>query len=135
MQNMSGGKTALGLDTNVGALICYIGNLVCSLGLIYSIIVVVTDKTNKLARFHAFQSILLSAAGLVIGLPVYIIMMMGLFIDARIGLPVISGLMGLVLFALCIAILVFWVMAAIKAYNGQIYKIPVIGNFADKFSS
>jgi uncharacterized membrane protein len=135
MQNMSGGKTALGLDTNVGALICYVGNLVCSLGLIYSIIVVVTDKTNKLTRFHAFQSILLSAAGLVIGIPVYIVMMVGFFIDAKIGLPVITGLSGLLLFALGIAILVFWVMAAIKAFNGQIFKIPVIGNFADKFSN
>jgi uncharacterized membrane protein len=132
---MSGGKTALGLDTNVGALICYVGNLVCSLGLIYSIIVVVTDKTNKLTRFHAFQSILLSAAGLVIGIPVYIVMMVGFFIDAKIGLPVITGLSGLLLFALGIAILVFWVMAAIKAFNGQIFKIPVIGNFADKFSN
>jgi uncharacterized membrane protein len=132
---MSGGKTALGLDTNVGALICYVGNLVCSLGLIYSIIVVVTDKTNKLTRFHAFQSILLSAAGLVIGIPVYIVMMVGFFIDAKIGLPVVTGLSGLLLFALGIAILVFWVMAAIKAFNGQIFKIPVIGNFADKFSN
>jgi len=26
-------------------------------------------------------------------------------------------------------------MAAIKGYGGQIYKIPVIGNFADKYSS
>lgn len=135
MQNMSGGKTALGLDANVGALICYIGNLVCSLGLIYSIIVVITDKTNKLTRFHAFQSILLSVAGLIIGIPVYIVMMVGVFIDAKIGLPVITGLSGLVLFALCIAILVFWVLAAIKAYNGEVYKIPIIGNFADKFSS
>lgn len=132
---MSGGKTALGLDANVGALICYIGNLVCSLGLIYSIIVVITDKTNKLTRFHAFQSILLSVAGLIIGIPVYIVMMVGVFIDAKIGLPVITGLSGLVLFALCIAILVFWVLAAIKAYNGEVYKIPIIGNFADKFSS
>ena len=132
---MSGGKTALGLDTNVGALICYVGNLVCSLGLIYSIIVVVTDKTNMLTRFHAFQSILLSAAGLVIGIPVYIVMMVGFFIDAKIGLPVVTGLSGLLLFALGIAILVFWVMAAIKAFNGQIFKIPVIGNFADKFSN
>src|SRR4029078_8337098 len=66
MQNMSGGKTALGLDNNIGALICYVGNLVCALGLIYSIIVLVTDKSNKLPRFHAMQSILLSASAFVI---------------------------------------------------------------------
>ncbi|MEJ7698532.1 MAG: hypothetical protein WKF71_02635 [Pyrinomonadaceae bacterium] len=65
MQNTNG-KTALGLDANVGALICYLGNLICALGLIYSIIVLVTDKTNKLTRFHAFQSILLTAVGFII---------------------------------------------------------------------
>lgn len=63
MQNTNG-KTALGLDNNVGALICYVGNVICALGFIYSIIVLVTDKTNKLPRFHAFQSILLSVVGL-----------------------------------------------------------------------
>ena len=135
MQNPSAGKTALGLDNNVGALICYIGNLVCALGLIYSIIVVVTDKVNKLPRFHAFQSILLSAAGLVIGIPLYIVMFIGFFVDAAIGLPIVTGLMGLVFLALGIAVLYFWVMSAIKAYNGEIFKIPVVGNFADNWSN
>ena len=135
MENPSAGKTALGLDLNVGAGICYVGNLVCSLGLIYSIIVVVTDKVNKVPRFHAFQSILLSAAGLVIGIPLYIIMFIGFFIDAKIGLPIFSGLMGLVILVLVIAILYFWVMSAIKAFNGQIYKVPFIGNMADNWSN
>lgn len=131
---MSGGKTALGLDTNVGALICYLGNLVCALGLIYSIIVLVTDKTNKLTRFHAFQSIFLTVTGFVIGIPIYIVMIVGVFIDAMIGLPLITGLSGLLLFVLVIALIVFTVLAAVKGYGGQIYKIPVLGNFADKYS-
>jgi hypothetical protein len=28
MQNMSGGKTALGLDANIGAMLCYLANLI-----------------------------------------------------------------------------------------------------------
>lgn len=135
MQNMSGGKTALGLDANIGALLCYLGNLVCALGLIYSIIVLVQDKTNKLVRFHAFQSIFLSLTGLVIGIPFYIILFVGIFIDAKIGFPLITGIIVLILIVISIALLVFTIMAAIKAFNGQIYKIPVIGNFADKYSS
>ena len=135
MQNMSGGKTALGLDANVGALICYLGNLVCALGLIYSIIVIIQDKTTKLTRFHAFQSILLSAAGLVIGIPLYIVLFVGIFIDAKIGFPLITILISLLWLVIFLAMLVFLIMAAVKAYNGEIYKIPVIGNYADKFSS
>ena len=134
MQNMQG-KTALGLDANVGALLCYLGNLVCALGLIYSIIVIVTDKTNKLTRFHAFQSVFLTLTGIVIGIPLYIIMFVGIFIDARIGAPLISGLMGLVLMVFGLAMFVFTVLAAIKGFQGQIYKVPIIGNLADRYSN
>ena len=64
MQNMSGGKTALGLDTNVGALLCYLP--VCLISLIYSIIVLVTEKDNKFMRFHAFQSLIISVIYIVV---------------------------------------------------------------------
>jgi uncharacterized membrane protein len=135
MQNMQG-KTALGLDANVGALICYLGNLVCALGLIYSIVIIVTDKTNKLTRFHAFQSVLLTVAGIIIGIPLYIILLIGFFaIDTQIGAPIISGLMMLVLTVFGLAMFVLTVLAAIKGFQGQIYKIPIIGNLADKYSN
>ena len=63
------GKSALGLDANVAAGLCYVANFVCYLGIVMAIIVLVTDKVNKLARFHAAQSLLLIAANLVILLP------------------------------------------------------------------
>jgi len=135
MQNMSGGKTALGLDANVGALLCYLANIVCYLGVVYSIIVLVTDKSNKLTRFHAVQSLLLIATMIVVGIPLYIVMFVGVFIDAAIGLPLVSGLSGLVIGVLCIAVLVFTIISAIKAYGNELYKVPVIGNFADKWSN
>src|SRR5688500_9591145 len=134
MRNMSGGKTALGFDNNLGALICYLGNLVCALGLIYSIIVVATDKVNRLPRFHAFQSIFLTVASIIISIPLYIIMFVGVFVDASIGLPIISGLISLVALVFGLGVLFFVVMAAIKAYGGEFYKIPVIGNFAEKYA-
>ncbi len=135
MQNMSGGKTALGLDANVGALLCYLLNVVCYLGVVYSIVVLVTDKANKLTRFHAVQSLLLLATMIVVGIPLYIVMIVGVFIDAAIGLPVISGLSGLVIGIIGIAVFVFTIIAAIKAYGGELYKVPVVGNFADKWSN
>jgi uncharacterized membrane protein len=131
MQNMSGGKTALGLDANVGALICYLGNLICALGLIYSIIVLVTDKTNKLTRFHAFQSILLSAAGVVIG--IVFGMITGVAAAANSG--ILSSLGGLLYFVIAIAVFIGMIIAAIKAYQGEIYKLPIIGDLADKWSN
>jgi uncharacterized membrane protein len=137
MQNM-GGKTALGLDSNVGALICYLGNLVCYLGLIYSIIVIVQDKTNKLVRFHAFQSILLTLAPIVVLVIYFILAAIGVAIDSAIGVPIFSIIAMILYFVLMIAFIamfVFMIIAAIKAFNGQIYKIPIIGNLADKYSN
>jgi uncharacterized membrane protein len=134
MQNMSGGKTALGLDSNVGALICYLGNVICALGLIYSIIVIVSDKSNRLPRFHAFQSVFLTVAMIAIMIPLYIVMFVGVFIDAGIGFPIISGLMSLLMMIIGIGSLVFVILAAVKAYNGEFYKIPLIGNLAEKYA-
>ncbi len=65
------GKTALGLDKNVGSLLCYLP--VCLISLIYSIIVIVSDKENKDVRFHAFQSILLTVLYIVVIVLVQII--------------------------------------------------------------
>src|SRR5512141_1176129 len=134
MQNMSGGKTALGLDNNIGALICYVGNLVCALGLIYSIIVLVTDKTNKLPRFHAMQSILLSAVWLVLFLPGYFIAMALFFMNSTIT-SLLGSLVWLVLLVIGLALCVLMIIAAVKAFNGETYKIPVLGNFADQWSN
>ena len=57
MQN--DGKSAFGLDPNVAAGLAYVP--VCLCHLIFSIVILATDKTNKLARFHAVQSLLISA--------------------------------------------------------------------------
>ncbi|MGI8641421.1 MAG: hypothetical protein ACR2MG_15925 [Pyrinomonadaceae bacterium] len=138
MQNMNG-KTALGLDTGIGVLICYFGNLACGLplGLIYSILVIVQDKTNKVARFHAFQVLFLQVAGIVISIPIAILVFVAMFLDTAIlGFPsLFTGVLGLVALGLSIGILYFVIMAAIKGYGGEIYKIPVVGNFAEKYSN
>jgi uncharacterized membrane protein len=133
---MSGGKTALGLEANIGAMACYLANLIpccVPLGLVYSIIVIVQDKTNKLARFHAFQSIILSVVGVIVGILINVFLQIsfnaGGIISMLFGLiGGISGLVGLVIFVAII-------YTAIKAYQGEIFKLPVIGDMADKWSN
>lgn len=132
------GKTALGLDANVGAMLCYVANIVCYLGLIYSIIVLVQDKTNKLVRFHAWQSILLFIVPIITLIVYMILAAIGVAIDSAIGVPIFSIIAMLVYFVILLAFLaafVFMILSAIKAYNGEIYKIPIIGNMADKYSN
>ncbi len=128
---MSGGKTALGLDNNVGSLVCYL-NICLPIGLIYSIIVLVTDKTNKLPRFHALQSLLLSAAAIVIIVAVEIFSGIVTVITRS---SVLGLLMSLVIFVIAIGILAATIFAAVKAYGGDLFKLPVIGDMADKWSN
>ena len=45
------------LDSNVGAMLCYILNFACCLGLVLSIVFLVTEKENRFVKFHAVQSL------------------------------------------------------------------------------
>jgi len=135
MQNMSSDKSALGLDANVVAGLCYVGNLVCALGLILSIVTIATDKTNKLARFHAFQSIFLSVLGFVLAFVYWIVAVVGIILDRSLGFPIFSLLLTLVVLLIALVLFIGIVFAAIKAFQGQIYKLPVIGKFADQYSN
>lgn len=124
------GKSVFDLDANLVALLCYIGNLVCALGLILSIIVIIQDKDNKLARFHAFQSILLSVLGIVImvGLQIFA----GIF--AALDLGIITLLIVPIYLIVALLFLIAVIFAAIKGFQGQIAKLPIIGNLADGWS-
>jgi len=128
MQNMPGEKTALGLDTNVGAMLCYLP--LCGVSLIYSIIVLVTDKTNKIMRFHALQSLLLIGA-YIVGL-VAIVIVAGILSQIS---GILGGLFGLLYFVVILAFLALAILGCIKAYQGKDFKLPVIGDMADKWSN
>lgn len=129
MQNMNGGKTALGLDANVGAMLCYLP--ICAISLIYSIIVLVTDKTNKTVRFHAFQSLLLTGAYIV---AIIAIMIVGGVIIGATNSGMLASLVSLVYGLVVLLFLGLMIFGCIKAYQGGSYKLPVIGDMAEKWS-
>lgn len=122
------GKTALGLDNNVGSMVCYL-NICLPIGLIYSIIVLVTDKTNKLPRFHAMQSLLLTAALVIIGIVLGLVL--GVFMAVTKSPMMGFGFNGL----FSLAVLGLSIFLAIKAYQGDMLKLPVIGDLADNWSN
>lgn len=128
------GKSSLGLDANVVAGLCYVANFVCYLGVVLAIITLVSDKVNKLARFHAAQSLALIAANLIIVLP-------GYFIAIALGLmnstitSLLAVIVWLIIAVIGIALFVFMIISAIKAFQGEVYKVPFIGEFADKWSN
>jgi uncharacterized membrane protein len=129
-----GGKTSfMNLDSNLGAMLCYILNFVCCLGLVLSIIFLVTEKENRFVKFHAVQSLFLAALQIAVGLVIGIlglILSLGLnaFDMAWLAWILILGLR----FILLLIFLALWIMGGIKAYGGQWYKLPIIGEFAWK---
>lgn len=128
MQNMNG-KTALGLDSNIGAMLCYMP--LCGISLIYSIIVLVTDKTNKNVRFHAFQSLLLTAAYIV---GIFVVVAVGGVLIGVTGSGILGSLVGLIYVILILGFLILMILGCVKAFQNSSYKLPVIGDMADKWS-
>jgi len=124
-----GGKSALGLDANVAAMLAYLP--ICLVGIVVSIIIIVTDKTNKLARFHAFQSLLLMAIAVV----VYFVLGIFMGVAAAANSSAIVLLSSLLYFVVLIGLLGVVILCMVKAYQGQHFKLPVIGDLADKWSN
>jgi len=126
------GKSSTGLEENVAALLSYI------FGWLSGLIFFLMEKDSKLVRFHAMQSILLNALVIVASIALYIVMMVLFLILSQVSgaLSAIVGLLSVVVWLVfSAAVLVAWVMCLIKAYNFQFYKLPVIGDFAEKFSA
>jgi len=106
-------KTESGLQENVAGLLCY--TLLWVSGLIFYLI----ETDNKFVRFHAVQSMIvfgfLNIAGIVFGWIPWLGWIMGSFV-------------GLLVFVL-------WIVLMVKAYQGTMYKLPVVGDLAEKWSA
>lgn len=129
-----GGKTSfMNLDSNVGAMLCYIANFLCCIGLVLAIVFLFTEKENKFVKFHAVQSLFLAALQIAVGIIIEILAAILGLILGMIKLGFLAGLLSWGFSILVFAIfLIFWIIGGIKAYGGQWYKLPIIGEFAWK---
>ncbi len=81
------------------------------------------EKQNRFVRFHAMQSILISLAEFVLAWALNIIL----------SLPIIGLLSPLVWTLYGIGTFVLWIFMMINAYQGRYYKLPFIGDYAERF--
>jgi uncharacterized membrane protein len=124
------GKSSTGLEENLAALLSYV------FGWLSGLIFLLIEKDSRLVRFHAMQSILLNVCVAVVAFVLWIVMFILLLVISQISgsLSTIMGLLfTLVWLAFSVGILIAWVMCLIKAYQSQFFKLPVIGDFAEKF--
>ncbi|HEY0723702.1 MAG TPA: DUF4870 domain-containing protein, partial [Pyrinomonadaceae bacterium] len=102
-------------------------------GLIFFLI----EKDSRLVRFHAMQSLLLQVVFVVLAIVIWVIVFVLVIIASQVsGLlsTLVSIVATLIWIVLILGIVVAWIMCLIKAYQSQYFKLPVIGNFAEKFS-
>jgi uncharacterized membrane protein len=116
------GSSNLGIAPNLGGLLCYAP---CCIGLVFSVVVAVVEKQSRFLRFHAFQSLLLHGASLVVLLAIQVVGMILSTISGMLGflISLLSGLVGLGLLGLTIFLM-------IKAYNNEEYELPQLGQMA-----
>jgi uncharacterized membrane protein len=114
-------KTALGLEENIEAALCYLGIWVT--GLIFYFV----DDKNKAIRFHAAQSVL-------VFLPLSILggIFSGFFGIFNYG----PGLYFLwwISWLFWALVVILWIILMLKAFQGQKLKLPVVGDLAEKYS-
>jgi uncharacterized membrane protein len=106
-------KTGSGLEQNLAGALCYV------LGWLTGIIFLIIEKDNKFVRFHAVQSIIVFGVISVVQIILWII-------------PVIGWILGTLL---AVATFILWILLMYKAYQGQIYKLPMAGDIAEKHSN
>ena len=105
----SKGKTSTGLEPNIAGLLCYV------VGWITGIIFLVLEKDNQFVRFHAIQSIVVFGAATVLGWIFAVIPVLRLFVPWLIS----------------VAAFILWIILMVKAYQGQMYKLPIAGDIAE----
>ncbi|MCK5258796.1 MAG: hypothetical protein KAJ69_04690, partial [Thermoplasmatales archaeon] len=123
-------KSAMRLEENVASALCYV--LIWLTGIIFFFM----EKENKTIRFHAMQSILtfipLSILGWIlgwIGAP-----SVGWGSYGYYGYSYNPGIPALLWLSWAIWAItgLLWLILVFKAYKGEKFKLPVIGDIAEK---
>jgi uncharacterized membrane protein len=112
-------KTSMGLDENVAGALCYV------LGFITGIVFLVMEKDNKFVKFHAVQSIATFLPVMVIGWIITSILW---------STPMMWWLAGIISMLISLVELILWLVLMMKAYQGEKFKLPIVGDIAEKQS-
>ena len=115
MENKDLGTTSTGIQPNVAGLLSYL------LGWVTGLIFFLIEKDNKFVRFHAMQSMIVFG-----GLTIFNIVFSMI-------LSILRIYFGFFFFQLIwLAAFVLWIVLMIKAYQGEKFKLPVVGDIAEQ---
>lgn len=101
--------SSTGLDPKLAGVLCYL------LGILSGVAFLVIEKDSAFVRFHALQSTLTFGALIVAQVVVR-------------WIPVLGSILG---FLLTLVGIVLWLHLMYRAYQGQWYKLPYIGDLVE----
>ena len=108
---------------NVAGALCYVFGLVT--GILF--LVLAPYNQNRNIRFHAFQSIFLQIAWIVLWIVLTVIT---LPLNA---IPILGAMISILLhFLLFAGGVIIWLYLMYKAYNGEKLVLPIVGPIAEK---
>src|SRR5438270_7458530 len=117
------GPSSIGMDPKVSA---GLGYLIFIVGLIFFFI----EKQNCFVRFHTFQAILLAISLFVLFFVIIFAGIAAAFVN--------GGLAGLIFslgnLVVWVGGFIAWLMGMINAFQGKYFKLPVIGDLAERWS-
>ena len=113
---------ATGMADNVAGMLAYIT-------IIPAIIFLIVEpyNRNRFVRFHAWQNIFLHLAAIVMWIALMILTV------AASVVPIVGHLIVMLLgLVVWVGFFVVWIVLLIKANQGQMYKLPFLGDLAEK---
>jgi uncharacterized membrane protein len=127
-------ESGTGLEENVAAALAYV------LGFVSGIVMYLLEPDNPTVRFHAVQSIVVSA-GIFVVLVVLNVISAFLAAASSVGGPgssiafgLIGGLFGLVSLFVWLASLALWIYLIVRTYQERNPRIPVASEIADRYA-
>lgn len=112
-------ETKLGVSENIAGLLAYL------FGLLSGIIILVIEKDNQFARFHAAQSTVLSVAIIVLSVVVSIVAL----------IPILGWIIALLSLLVYLGVFVLWLFLMYKAFSGELYRLPMLADYADQLEA
>jgi uncharacterized membrane protein len=117
-------RSSTGLDANIAAALSYF------FGLLSGAIFFAMETESRFVKFHAMQSMLASVGAIALWI-VDIVVWTILVRNPVMG--IIAGLVGFLGWAvLALGLLALWLFCMFKAFQGDRFKLPFIGEVAEK---
>ena len=107
---MTTGRGGTGIPPNLAATLAY------AFGAVSGIVLLMLERDDKFVRFHAWQSTLVFLGALLASLLVS-------------SFPVVGWLLN---GALTAGVVALWVLLMVKAFSGEKFKLPYVGEIAER---